>query len=419
MSSESGDTKEIEDKPESPDNVNTNAEPMVVDGTTNGNEGVEVADDELPQVGSESEQQKKEQKGKTEDEATDETQKADEEELADTQELTEPVDRQKTEEEEATDETQKADEEEIADIQELTETVDRQKTEEEESTRKSDEDIDFEDNSDDLDKFYHPSDSDSEKEIEALREDMGNSKTKDKTKPGKRSGATSYQDSRNPRKHAFTRRWSQKDTEDYRKGYPGKKDISGTLNLEFYTNRLTSRPNGDKIDVIHEKWYGDYDKLESHHGYIQWLFPIRENGMNFYAQELQVKEAEAIRKDPKTCGRVLTSYKMMLDFYGMKLKDDNTGELERKRNWRQRYSHLNRSMHNYLRITRILKSLGELGYEHLKAPFVRFILKEAMEQKTLENTLDSCYNYWIETIKDDKTREELRDFADNVICSDS
>lgn len=165
MSSESGDTKEIEDKPESPDNVNTNAEPMVVDGnTTNGNEGVEVADDELPQEGSKSEQQKKEQKGKTEDEATDETQKADEEELADTQELTEPVD--------------------------------RQNTEEEESTRKSDEDIDFEDNSHDLDTFYDPSDSDSEKEIAALREGMGNTKTKDKTKPGKRSGAPSYQDVR-------------------------------------------------------------------------------------------------------------------------------------------------------------------------------------------------------------------------------
>ncbi|XP_071104468.1 opioid growth factor receptor-like protein 1 [Haliotis cracherodii] len=405
MSSESGDTKEIEDKPESPDNVNTNAEPMVVDGTTNGNEGVEVADDELPQEGSKSEQQKTEQKGKTEDEATDETQKADEEELADTQELTEPVD--------------------------------HQKTEEEESTRKSDEDIDFEDNSDGLDTFYPSADSDSEKELEPLREGMGITKSKDKTKPGKRSGAASYQDSssdeyeeawskpwrsstertRNPRKPVFTRRWSQKDTEDYRKGYPGKKDVSGTLNLDFYRNCITSQPNGDKIDDIHENWYGKYDILESHHGYIQWLFPIRENGMNLYAQELRVKEAEEIKKDPKTYERVLTSYKMMLNFYGMKLKD-NTGELERNPNWRQRYSHLNRSMHNYLRITRILKSLGELGYEHLKAPFVRFILKEAMEQKTLENTLDSCYNYWIETIKDDKTREELRDFADNLICSD-
>ncbi|XP_046567301.1 opioid growth factor receptor-like protein 1 isoform X2 [Haliotis rubra] len=248
---------------------------------------------------------------------------------------------------------------------------------------------------------------------------MGNSKTKDKSKPGKRGGTTSYQNSKNARKYPLMRRWSQKDTEDYRKGYPGKKDCSGTLNLDFYTNSISSRPNGDKIDVIHKKWFGDYDRLESHHGYIQWLFPIRENGMNYYAQELQVKEAEAIKKNPETCGRVLKSYQMMLNFYGMKLKDDETGELERDRDWRQRFHHLNRSMHNYLRITRILKSLGELGFEHLKAPFVRFMLKEALERKTLENTIDSCYNYWIETIKDDEIREELRDFADNIICSDS
>jgi len=27
---------------------------------------------------------------------------------------------------------------------------------------------------------------------------------------------------------------------------------------------------GDYIDVIHRDWYLDYDRLESHHGYIQW-----------------------------------------------------------------------------------------------------------------------------------------------------
>ncbi|XP_067655557.1 opioid growth factor receptor-like protein 1 isoform X2 [Haliotis asinina] len=380
MSSQSGDTQEIVDKPKSPTNVNSDAaEPMVVDVTTNGNEAKEIADDKSKPENIDNEE--------TKVETFDQTQ-----ELADTQELTEPDDSQNT-----VDETARSQEcEEKKDIEEEFE----------------------DDDDDDLDRYYQLSDSDSERELEALR-DMGNSKTKDKTKHGKRGGTTSYQNSKNARKYPLMRRWSQKDTEDYRKGYPGKKDSSGTLNLDFYTNNIPSRPNGDKIDVIHEEWFGDYDRLESHHGYIQWLFPIRENGMNFYAQELQLKEAEAIKKNPETCDRVLRSYKMMLNFYGMKLKDDETGELEREKNWRQRYHHLNRSMHNYLRITRILKSLGELGFEHLKAPFVRFVLKEALVHKTLDNTVDSCYNYWIETIKDDKIREDLRDFADNIICSDS
>jgi hypothetical protein len=33
-----------------------------------------------------------------------------------------------------------------------------------------------------------------------------------------------------------------------------------------------------KIDELHEKWWGDYEALEREHGYIQWLFPIREDG---------------------------------------------------------------------------------------------------------------------------------------------
>ena len=32
--------------------------------------------------------------------------------------------------------------------------------------------------------------------------------------------------------------------------------------------------------------------LEDHHGFIQWLFPIREHGMNFQSQELQLHEAQ-------------------------------------------------------------------------------------------------------------------------------
>ncbi len=43
------------------------------------------------------------------------------------------------------------------------------------------------------------------------------------------------------------------------------------------------------------------------------------------------------------------------------LKNADTGEVERSANWRHRYGNLNRSSHNWLRVTRILKSLGELG----------------------------------------------------------
>ena len=52
---------------------------------------------------------------------------------------------------------------------------------------------------------------------------------------------------------------------------------------------------------------------------------------------------------------------MMLDFYGMKMVNEETGEIDRTDNFKARYRNLSFSRHNWLRITRILKSLGELN----------------------------------------------------------
>ncbi len=137
--------------------------------------------------------------------------------------------------------------------------------------------------------------------------------------------------------------------------------------------------------------------------------------MNFHAQELQLHEAEAIKSDPVAHERVKTSFKLMLDFYGMRLKNEKTGEIERIEKYRPRFHNLNTSMHNYLRITRILKSLGEFGYEHYKAPWVKFILHEALEERTLKNCLDSCLDYWINTIKDEDERKGLNEYAEEFL----
>ncbi|XP_033752383.1 opioid growth factor receptor-like protein 1 [Pecten maximus] len=211
---------------------------------------------------------------------------------------------------------------------------------------------------------------------------------------------------------SFFRKWSDEDTEQYRKGYPGKKDHPNQKeNLLFYTGQIKSHPDGDYIENIHENWWGNFRLLESHHGYIQWLFPIRESGMNFYSQELQLHEIKKIIADKPAHARVLKSYEMMLDFYGMVLESKETGQIKRGEDWKSRFQHLNRSYHNYLRITRILKSLGEFDYEHLKRPFVEFVLQEALESGKLANVLESCVNYWIGTIKDDDARQQLKDYV--------
>lgn len=69
------------------------------------------------------------------------------------------------------------------------------------------------------------------------------------------------------------------------------------------------------------------------------------------------------------------------------------------------------SQHNYLRITRILKSLGELGYEAFKAPLVRLFLEESLCHNTLPNMQHSILEYFVYTIRLPATRRRLLRFA--------
>lgn len=207
---------------------------------------------------------------------------------------------------------------------------------------------------------------------------------------------------------------AQQDMIRYRKGYPDlKDDLSKSLNLQFYQNKISSKPNGVTIDYIHKNWFGNYELLEKNHTWVQWVFPIRERVVGKHAQPLQLHEAKAIIADKEAYARVLKSYELMLDFLGMKLKDAKSGEIERSSNWKNRYNELNEKWnHNFLRITRMLKCLGELGYEHLKYPFVEFVLKEIFENGQLYNALDAAENYWLETIKDDQKRTKLKSFVE-------
>ena len=67
---------------------------------------------------------------------------------------------------------------------------------------------------------------------------------------------------------------------------------------------------------------------------------------------------------------------MMLSFYGMKLKDRQTGEIVRSRypNYKERfYKTLITSFHNHMRITRILTSLKETGFGKYAAELCKFL----------------------------------------------
>ncbi|XP_067286882.1 opioid growth factor receptor-like protein 1 [Pseudorasbora parva] len=182
-------------------------------------------------------------------------------------------------------------------------------------------------------------------------------------------------------------------------------------NLEFYHGRIKSSPDDVHIDEFHKEWRGDYRLLENCHSYIQWLFPIQERGVNWDAHVLTKKEIKAFRKDEAAKMKLVKSYKLMLDFYGIRLVNETTGEVKRANNWKERFSNLNRYTHNNLRITRILKCLGTLGLQHYQAPLVKFFLHETLVEGNLQNVKQSALDYFMFAVLDKSERRELVRFA--------
>lgn len=178
-------------------------------------------------------------------------------------------------------------------------------------------------------------------------------------------------------------------------------DTQSLTNYQFYSDKIQSVPDGDFLSGIHRSWFANYSLLERHHGYIQWLFPIREGGMNYESVPLSKHEAQLFRDDVEILNRVIQSYELMLNFYGLVLLDRNTGQIARNpTNYSSRYNHLNHSFHNYLRITRIMKHLGMVGFEHLKFGFLHHMCLEMFKEGELRNASDSFVRFWAPTLRD-------------------
>ncbi|KZT63783.1 hypothetical protein DAEQUDRAFT_679744 [Daedalea quercina L-15889] len=213
-----------------------------------------------------------------------------------------------------------------------------------------------------------------------------------------------------------------RDVREFLDDYPDNgDDQTRSDNLLFYSNKLRCRPDNLYIDDLHKQWRGDYAKLEYKHGFIQWLFPIPEYGMNYESQPLQRHEAENMKADETIIERVLRSYRLILDFYGMRLEDSETGLLARSdKSYKDRYRNLTRSSHNYLRISRILKCLSILGLERLNAGFLLFVLTEQSEHGELNtpSIRSSMDRWWANCVRNDQERKWISEMVQNVRAGD-
>ncbi len=137
------------------------------------------------------------------------------------------------------------------------------------------------------------------------------------------------------------------------------------------------------------------EQLEDEHDYIQWLFPLRETSQfNPAAPVADDAVVAAFRSRAGLRDALVDSLRVMLRFYGLAESAPPAGYrivtgptfAERSAAW------LTRGNHNFLRLTRILKSLSLLG-ERERAAALLACLTTVFEQHgtTIGAT---TFSYW-------------------------
>lgn len=173
-------------------------------------------------------------------------------------------------------------------------------------------------------------------------------------------------------------------------------DAAGPLPLvAFYRGGPDNR--GRTLDEI-LGW--DWDRLESTHDYIQWLFPLRErSGANPNAPVLTTAGIAAFRDDADLRARLQRAWRVMLAFYGFTVTETSPLQIRRSADHQLRCRvWLYPGSHNFLRLTRMLRSLRTLGLEaEARATF------QALSQVVQEHPFAvsrTTYGFWQRAMHD-------------------
>ncbi|KRX01811.1 hypothetical protein PPERSA_00521 [Pseudocohnilembus persalinus] len=153
-------------------------------------------------------------------------------------------------------------------------------------------------------------------------------------------------------------------------------------NYLFYSNKIQSFPNGNYINSIHEKWAKNYELLERHHGYVQWLFPNHYSSrFNSNAHKLLKEEAQLFKRDLQIAKRQVKSFKMFLDFLGIQIVNLETGQMARTKHYKERFQKtLLTSWHNHMRVTRLLAHFSVTGFRRYAEKLIEFLETEIYGQ---------------------------------------
>ncbi len=142
----------------------------------------------------------------------------------------------------------------------------------------------------------------------------------------------------------------------------------------------------------------DDDQLEHVHDYIQWLFPLPEQSQfQPHVPVLTGEDIQAFKSQPAMQDNMRQSFHRLLAFYGFR----DTGEtLELTENFNERVQNwLTPMNHNFLRITRILRSLTLLGLDEEAKRFFD-TLDKLYQAPGAKEMIGNSHRYWKAQIPD-------------------
>lgn len=163
--------------------------------------------------------------------------------------------------------------------------------------------------------------------------------------------------------------------------------------MEILRHFLTG--NGtDKYGRTHGQILSMSDfKLETTHNYIQWLFPL--DTPSNYADSIVLTDEmiAAFKADKEILDNLRLAFERMMRFYGFGRNDQGQLVIVASR-IKMRVTWLNRGNHNFLRLTRILKSLRLFGLLDLERDLFA-VLHDLANEYTF---LSQPYEYWKDAV---------------------
>ena len=164
--------------------------------------------------------------------------------------------------------------------------------------------------------------------------------------------------------------------------------------LDFYLGNGADTEGRRLVEIC--QW--DDDQLEEVHDFVQWLFPLPEpSQFNPDAPLLSQEDIAAFRSDPALRRNLLISFERILRFLG--LSEEKDGSIVADANFAVRAPDVWLAPnHNWLRITRILRSLGLLGCRTQAQALFRWLEKQYTRRKY--PITSETFAYWQAAVQD-------------------